>query len=490
MEIQQKAGRFGRLGPACLIYALFFTFCLYENISGIMFPVFVAGTVFLSWKLAGKNSVKLSDAEQKTRISGWMDWFCPSALLMIGISVCLTDAFWLYALDLATEIFLFLSYLLHLTARDRQGDFWNRLAALIKTVFGSIGCIFYPFADAEAFHEMKKAEKEEGQRIFKSVAIGLLAALPLVIIVIWLLASADLIFSGMLSAVFGKFAVPEHFARIGAMILLGFFASYCGFSFLEKKQGKREPEDCKKRDSIAGIAFASVFLAVYLIFSGIQGAFLIIGGGILPAGTTYAEYVHQGFYQLLAVSAINFVLVTVCESFFERRKALSLVLTGISACTYILLTVSAVRMMLYIQAYDMTVLRLFVLFLLVLLGFFMGGVTVRLYFPGFCLYEYTAAVLAAGCLIFTLLCPDALIARYNLSRGNTDMSYLCGLSADAAPVLFSSPEFSADQEYLQIYKNHLEKILDSKSPEDFRTFNFSRARASGLLKEYSVQESY
>ncbi|MFR8843973.1 MAG: DUF4153 domain-containing protein [Waltera sp.] len=51
-------------------------------------------------------------------------------------------------------------------------------------------------------------------------------------------------------------------------------------------------------------------------FSGIQIFGLFLGKMQLPEGYTYAQYAREGFFQLLAVSILNLILVLVCLSFF------------------------------------------------------------------------------------------------------------------------------------------------------------------------------
>ena len=59
METSAKCGRFALLEPACLVYALFYTFCLYENPSGITFFFLCAGTLLLTHLTAeGKQAEK------------------------------------------------------------------------------------------------------------------------------------------------------------------------------------------------------------------------------------------------------------------------------------------------------------------------------------------------------------------------------------------------------------------------------------------------
>ena len=85
-------------------------------------------------------------------------------------------------------------------------------------------------------------------------------------------------------------------------------------------------------------------------------------------GMTYSEYAREGFFQLLAVSFFNLVLVLAVLNYFKRHPVLTGCLAVISLCTGILLGSSAFRMCLYVAAYGLTFLRLGVLWFLALLA--------------------------------------------------------------------------------------------------------------------------
>ena len=44
-SMEQRKLSATRLIPSCLIYAIFLTFCIYKNLSGVTMPVFMVGTL-------------------------------------------------------------------------------------------------------------------------------------------------------------------------------------------------------------------------------------------------------------------------------------------------------------------------------------------------------------------------------------------------------------------------------------------------------------
>ena len=476
METSAKCGRFALLEPACLVYALFYTFCLYENPSGITFFFLCAGTLLLTHLTAeGKQAEKSGQkseiykkaepcekVEYREKIVGRSGIFYPVAMLLLGVSTFMTDSSPVIALNHAAEAVLLIFYLIRLNMDDGSMEIGDYLTALIKALFGSLLLLFAPFQDAAGYFEERKGNASGKKGLFRPILAGLLIAVPLLAVITALLSSADRIFAVMLENTFGKMTLPENLPFIAVMAVFAFFASYCGISYFRKEMfretGNRQPD--QKKNPVAAITFTGLILIVYFIFIGIQAAFLIAGNGILPEGTTYAEYVHQGFYQLLAVSIINLVLVMVCEAVFQRCRLLSGLLAGISVSTYCMMAVSAGRMILYIRA----------------------GVMIKVFRPDFRFFRYSLFLTVSMYLVFSFARPDAWIAEYNLSAGNEDYFYYGTLSADAAPVFFKNVSFMSDPDRRSAYTSALAESLRTKNPGDFRTFNISRAEASGLLK--------
>ena len=139
-----------------------------------------------------------------------------------------------------------------------------------------------------------------------------------------------------------------------------------------KKQGRTDP--------VAGITFAGILAAVYVVYSGIQILFLFLRLDMgLPEGVTYSQYAHQGFWQLLAVRLINFAAVLICRMVFDENRILKIILTVVSVCTCIMIVSAAYRMILYVSEYYLTFLRVLVLWFLAVLMIIFFGVIYSIY---------------------------------------------------------------------------------------------------------------
>ena len=156
MELVQKAGRLKILGPASLIYAVFFTFCLYDNLSGITVPFAAAGTLVYFWHVSGirKNEIFAGARHHADRI------FLPLAMLLLGISSCLTDSSPTIVMNAAGGFILLLVYMLRIYYPDVKWNVGRQLLSMLQAVFGAVGCMFTPFTDLAAKGGAENMQKQ------------------------------------------------------------------------------------------------------------------------------------------------------------------------------------------------------------------------------------------------------------------------------------------------------------------------------------------
>lgn len=230
--------------------------------------------------------------------------------------------------------------------------------------------------------------------------------------------------------------------KIFFLMTLVFFSSYAILSALCKKEVKEKTGERTRFDPVIAIVITSLLCLLYMAFSIVQILYLFIGNMKLPENYTYAGYAREGFFQLLAVSIINFLIVLICLYLFQESRILRVILAMISGCTFIMIFSSALRMLLYIDSYALTFLRVFVLWALAVIFFLMAGVTAFIFYRKFPLFSYGLAVVSICYIALSFSRPDYLIASYNLEEGG-DRDYLCRLSADAAPAILN-PSLNPD----------------------------------------------
>lgn len=435
-ETKKFRENYGFFAPAAFIYAVFYAFCMFKNGSGITFPFFVGGgLVFLCLSLS-----KLGLTLKKGSV------FYMAAIMLLGISTFCTDDGRIIIFNKLGILLLMMSLLLkqfYDTSGWKLGKFLGSIVVMASVSIAEVG---RPFADWRLY---RKNRPDKINKKLLSVGLGVLISVPLLLVVMVLLSGADAVFRQMTK----KFLYGINLANICNVLVrvaFIFFASYAFLSYLCGKTLKEGVKDRRNGEPVLAITVTGLLTLLYLLFSGIQIAGLFMGKLKLPEGYTYAMYAREGFFQLLLVAFLNLVIVLVCMSFFMESRLLKIILTVMSVCTFIMIASSAMRMVIYIHYYYLTFLRLLVLWGLVLLAVLFGGIVINIFYERFPLFRYSMAVVTVLYLALAFARPDYIIARVNVSNALTegldgskytdrkpyeDYSYLCRLSADAAPVL-------------------------------------------------------
>ena len=446
------------------LYAVFYAFCLYQNVWGITYPFFTIGTLcyfFCSMK-------KLEVPYKKGSL------FYLISVVLLGVSNCITTSYELISLNKLAAFLLFFILILHTVYNDTGWDFSYYLVAIFRTIGSAIAAVLSPLTDMSSFFAAKKQENDNKTGTIIYVAIGISIAIPILVLIIALLCSADIVFNSAVKSLI-SFDLRT-ICSICLLMFIVFFASYAMICALCKKSVPEEVSDKKIFEPIIGIVFTSLLALVYLCFSMIQILYLFIGRMQLPEGYTYSAYARQGFFQLLFVCILNLILVLTCLKLFRENMILKGILTVISFCTFIMILSSALRMFMYIATYNLTFLRLFVLCALMVIFLLMAGVTAYIYIRRFPLFFYSAAVTTVIYIAFSFAHPDYWIARYNLNPiyNNyqdeydvmSNFNYLAYLSSDAASVILNEEYNPYLEKFVEIKENREELYGLTNTKED------------------------
>lgn len=473
-----------------LLFGVLFVFCIYRNMSGITFPVLTAVLIGFSTVILIRMGITL---RKDTILYG-------IGILLLGISTCLTSSGFLHFFNYVGILLLFSAAVLHQVQDDRE---WGFLQYMRK-MFSLAGMWIISFAEPFRKQENKEnVDKKVGMlknKKAKSVGVGILIAVLFLCIVIPLLMTSDRIFSKFFTEIFSIFNFINIFEKfdLGNLIgilstfLIGMFGIYAFFAAVFRmNQENQKTEGIKKADSVTGITFTGILAAVYVFYSMIQIFYLFLRMDMgLPDGMTYSQYAHEGFWQLLFVSLINFGAVVICLQIFEENKILRILLCVVSLCTCVMIISAAYRMMLYVGEYDLTFLRVLVLWFLAVLMIIFWGVIYNIFQRKFRLFKCIMAVLSVMYIGFSLIRPDRFIAEYNISNMESvsydDVMYLLyGLSEDAAPEL----EGIDMDELLEIGAfdevNYYFNEIQAKYREmDLRSWNFSCSSGADTAAEW------
>lgn len=440
-ETKRLKENFGFFGPGAFLYAVFYAFCMYKNGSGITFPFFALGSLLFLCLSLSKLEITLKKGSA----------FYMAAIIALSVSTFCTDDTRIIFFNKLGIFLLTMSLILKQFFDTSKWKLGKHLGSICQLTFACLGELPRPIRDGSWY------QREKGGRADKKVwqvLLGLAAGVPLLAVALMLLTSADAVFRQMTEGMLKNVNLGNIMNVLFRIVFL-FFASYALLAYLCKKKIREEIVCRRKGEPVAAITAAALLTAVYLLFSGVQIAGLFLGKLQLPAGYTYAAYAREGFFQLLAVSILNLVIVLAAMRFFRESRTLKTVLTIMCLCTFVMIASSAMRMLIYIWFYYLTFLRILVLWALFLLAVLFVGVIIDLYKEDFSLFRYGLVAVTLLYLGLSFAHPDLMIARVNiasmtrqeswqaseaLERGEdrvpySDYAYLSSLSADAAPVL-------------------------------------------------------
>lgn len=488
------------------IYAVFYTFCMYKNASGITLPFFTAGSLlfcFLCMRRLG-ISVKRNTC------------FYAAGLMLLSISsFCTADGSLLF-FNRVGMFLLLVCLLIHQFCEDKAWGFGKYFLVIFQTVFGTVGSIFRPFTDGIAWSQNRPGRHgEEGQadRVKASgaqagsgkgiyVFLGLVIACPLVLIIGILLLTSDYVILNMFSRMIQNLSeflfhfenmknfisVMFDICLVIVMTVSMFLAAYGIIAYLGKKKIKDEVKIRKNGEPVVMIIVTGLLSVIYLFYSLIQILYLFTGKMSLPDGYTYAEYAREGFFQLLVVCIINLILVLISIRYFKKNRILQTILVIVSVCTYIMLASSALRMIMYIRFYYLTYLRILVLWTLAVLFLLLTGLVITIFKEKFPLFRYGMFAVTVCYLVLSFGHPDYWIAKINtenihpaensffLGEPYDDYYYLGTLSLDAASVI--EPLFQTSDVPIEAKIPWVHRFDENLERSGFRTFNLSRYLAA------------
>jgi hypothetical protein len=217
----------------------------------------------------------------------------------------------------------------------------------------------------------------------------------------------------------------------------------------------RLPEILPTRAALFSSGLVLVILNLLFLVANIADALFLWSGQALPVGVTYSGFVHHGVNSLIVTVLLSaFVLTTIFQQALnvaQRRELKALGIAWIAQNLFLLLSV-ALRLKLYIEAYDMTVARLSVIIFLVLVAVGYALLTVKI------MREKSLSWLIGGCVlavfatfyITQFLDLAGWSANYNVARWekdrtrNLDVIYLTSIGPAAWPALSRATNLGAD----------------------------------------------
>ncbi len=328
-----------------------------------------------------------------------------------------------------------------------------------------------------------------------AVGVGLLVSAPILVIMVSLLMSADAAFEGLMDLL-PEFALEEYILSALWGVLLAWILYSRGVSLAKESKPMAACRTDKGVNALTVNTVLSMVCLLYVVYLLSQLAYFSGGlSGILPEEFTMAEYARRGFFEMSWLSTMNLGLI--CFSIWlirvEKLPRFTKI-TGafLTVITLFLIVTASAKMFLYIASYGLTWSRVTTEVFMLWLAITTVLVAIRLFLPKF---GYMKAVVLTAMVLGTLVFwvdVETLVVEYNVNAYRSgrletvDVAYLDTMGAAAVPRLLElaedeNPEIAAQAR----------DILDRKNRytvEDFRGWNFTKARADKLLTEYHARQ--
>ena len=356
------------------------------------------------------------------------------------------------------------AYLIYSVGADNKNVERFLPFALCKAIFE------YPFSNFEkqATITSDSVSKSKAGSNIKYIIIGLIITVPLTAVVASLLMSADDGVERMLTTIFNRIFHEELWniiLQLGLAIPCSMYLFGMFYTNTHRDSVKTLDENACKM-SLFNIRFVSnliVYTAVtpicilYVMFFISQANyFLSAFTNSLPEGFTYADYARQGFFELFAVALINLFVLCFMSLFSkkagrEKTKALKFYSIIISVFTIILIATAMSKMIMYIDNYGLTELRLYTSWFMVLLAVTFVMVIIKQFKFDMQFAKHFSIMFT---IMFAILCfsrPEALIARYNIEMYESgyldelDKNTILSMSDDGLLVALNEGEVTAEE---------------------------------------------
>lgn len=323
-----------------------------------------------------------------------------------------------------------------------------------------------------------------------AAAVGLILAVPVVVVFGGLLRSADPGFAALTDRWVLR-GVSTTFSHIALIVTLSWLTAGFLHGIASRRPALFELPDAAALPQVGflqiGIPLGA--LGVMLsVFALVQAEYLFGGMATVleTAGLTVAEYARRGFFELVTVATLVLVLLLGAHAVLDPTRSAGvrryrMLAASLLVLVAVVMVSAVVRMRLYVEHFGLTEDRLygsvFMLWLAAVLAWFAFTVL-----RGRARQFGYGAVLAGFATLISLsaLNPHALIVRTNVGRAvagrELDAAYLGRLSADAVPAIVAAwPALDAAAR-CEVWNRSLKRWAEPPA-DDWRSWNVARWRA-------------
>lgn len=314
--------------------------------------------------------------------------------------------------------FSFLLYL-YLTTAISGAELFGRhfVSDLLQSVFVRPFENFFVRQPKSAFSVFR--ERSRSKKVMYAL-LGLVIAMPLTVVVVLLLISSDELFSDTMHN------FTEHLPNLSPSLLRDMLfaipvAMYLFNAIFSACKTAPEHSDVAPRyrvfPSVAAYFTVTPICVFYLIY--IITQFVNIANAI-DKTLDYSAFARRGFFELCAIAVINLAVIALIQTFTKRNDfdikplALRVYTVMISLFTLLIIATAITKMLMYIDEYGMTLLRVYTSWFMILLALIFVLI-IALQIRN---YKFWRAIFAAFAAMLAVLCFgnfEGAVARYNIS---------------------------------------------------------------------------
>jgi len=477
----------------CIILGILFDVLFYGKPFGISYPLFVLGFYgVLLWNLKENIVFKWDFA-----------WILSIPILALSLTYLIYSNLIFKVLNFFAVPFLIL---VQTTLISKNNKYQWYAIKFVEDLGYSI--FVKPFKNISKPFQMigeliSSKSKNKKVAIISKIFIGLLISIPLVMMVVVLLSSADQVFQHYTENILNfinsislnEFTGRTLIALLVSLIIFSYIFSLITSKVKEVKEG--EITVPLILDKVIMVTVLSTINLIYIFFVYIQFAYLFGGANYaLPPSFTHSEYARRGFFELVVVTLINLSVLLVnlnlAESMSKIVNKISRILNSLLVvCTSIMLYSAHFRMSLYEQAYGYTYLRILTHAFMIFIFALLLTSLYKIWETKVSLAKAYIVIAITAYVILNYVNIDVVIARNNFERfqktKHIDVGYISILSYDAVPWLIELMNDKNKDIAVEAQNSLYNKKQELSENNYWQSFNISNYFAKTKLSKLNLK---
>lgn len=465
----------------CFLLGILAEEAFFRGQIGISYIVFVAAFyLVIFWRFR-----RLSFSHQRL---GYLILCC---IWLLSASYFLNDTMLFYLLNILVIPGLVIFHLVLVTSPNNIQ--WTKPVFVTYIFTKIIDAIKYVISFmALVGSGVKRGVDDDKIAIWKKVGIGILISVPVLVVILKLLMTADTHFDRLMGGIPDWFRFADAVTFFRLMVVLGCTAAFFGFvQVLEKKQVtvmENGNFSNVRLDAIIAITILILLNAVYILFTIVQ--FKYFFGGTLQNDFTYAEYARKGFFELLFVTLINLSITVVILTFVQQsalafKRLVQILLTVLIFSSSVMLCSAFLRLSMYEEAYGFTFTRVLAHSFMIFLGVIFAYTLIKIWLEKLSLVHF---YFIAGIIYYTIISiinMDGIVVKENIHRyeitGKIDIYNFQSMSASGTLGLIQL--YEQDQNIPGLKTLLLERKKEIlRESSSWQSFNIIKEEADAKLK--------